>query len=228
MTDYTDTTILWLTGRKKEIRDDLLHTGFHDFRSTCNCRNSKRLTVMFEVMNVDDEFTISSLDFLKNFINPARVAAGEEVWVRHNDFLARVKDELEGQVLVTKLFTPKLQGRGGNRKPFEVVDLNMDQMLLVGMRESKAVRKAVLAKLKKLQQTHQPQPLLQLQCEIGELHKQNDELRNEIEVDRKTYDLLLVDMKKLREEKENLQKELTALRKQDDVRKRALKLLLGL
>lgn len=72
------------------------------------------------------------------------------------------------------------------------------------------------------------QPLLQLQCEIGELHKQNDELRNEIEVDRKTYDLLLVDMKKLWEEKENLQKELTALRKHDDVRKRALKLLLGL
>lgn len=183
---------------------------------------------MFEVMNVDNKFTMSSLDFLKNFINPARVAAGEEVWVRHNDFLARVKDELEGQVLVTKLFTPKLQGRGGNRKPFEVVDLNMDQMLLVGMRESKSVRKAVLAKLKKLQQTHQPQPLLQLQCEIGELHKQNDELRNEIEVNRKTYDLLLIDMKKLWEEKENLQKELTALRKQDDVRKRALKLLLGL
>lgn len=72
------------------------------------------------------------------------------------------------------------------------------------------------------------QPLLQLQCEIGELHKQNDELRNEIETDRKTYDLLLVDMKKLWEEKENLQKELTTLRKQDDVRKRALKLLLGL
>jgi len=182
---------------------------------------------MFEVMNVDNKFTMSSLDFLKNVINPARVAEGEEVWARHNDFLTRVKDELEGQVLVTKLFTPKLQGRGGNRKPFEVIDLNMDQMLLVGMRESKAVRKAVLAKLKKLN-NHQHQPLLQLQCEIGELHKQNDELRNEIEVNRKTYDLLLIDMKKLWEEKENLQKELTTLRKQDDVRKRALKLLLGL
>lgn len=182
---------------------------------------------MNELTNTNVDFTMSSLDFLKNVINPARVAEGEEVWVRHNDFLARVKDELEGQVLVTKLFTPKLQGRGGNRKPFEVVDLNMDQMLLVGMRESKAVRKAVLAKLKKLN-NHQYQPLLQLQCEIGELHKQNDELRNEIEVNLKTYDLLLVDMKKLWEEKENLQKELTALRKQDDVRKRALKLLLGL
>ena len=81
---------------------------------------------MNELTNTNVDFTMSSLDFLKNFINPARVAAGEEVWVRHNDFLARVKDELEGQVLVTKLFTPKLQGRGGNRKPFEVVDLNMD------------------------------------------------------------------------------------------------------
>lgn len=184
---------------------------------------------MFEVMNVDNKFTMSSLDFWNEVIKPARIAAGEKE-SQYQNFFEKVKDELElTPEQVEKHFFEKINNLGFKvQYSNNVYDLNMDQMLLVGMRESKAVRKAVLAKLKELQQTHQPQPLLQLQCEIGELHKQNDELRNEIEVDRKTYDLLLVDMKKLWEEKENLQKELTALRKQDDVRKRALKLLLGL
>lgn len=222
MTDYTDTTTLWLTGRKKEIRDDLLHTGVHDFRSTCNRRNSKRLTVMNELIKHADH-TIDTQELLK-MVNDARKTCGESP-VRNNKFIEKVLDELDGEDGYTKSATVP-QGGG---TPMVVITMNYKQAMRVAARESKAVRRALIDKLEELSvKQHVPQPLLQLQCEIGELHKQNDELRNEIEVDRKTYDLLLVDMKKLWEEKENLQKELTALRKQDDVRKRALKLLLGL
>lgn len=102
---------------------------------------------------IDNETTMNSYDFLNKIINPCRFDGGEEVWARHNDFLSRVKDELDGEFLATKIITPKLSGRGGNRNSFEVVELDMEQMLLVGMRESKAVRRAVLAKLKEMQNT---------------------------------------------------------------------------
>lgn len=169
------------------------------------------------------DHTIDTQELLK-MVNDARKTCGESP-VRNNKFIEKVLDELDGEDGYIKSATVP-QGGG---TPMVVITMNYKQAMRVAARESKAVRRALIDKLEELSvKQHVPQPLLQLQCEIGELHKQNDELRNEIEVNRKTYDLLLVDMKKLWEEKENLQKELTTLRKQDDVRKRALKLLLGL
>ncbi|HHQ4929093.1 TPA: hypothetical protein ACSP88_002531 [Aeromonas hydrophila] len=78
--------------------------------------------------------TMTSLDFLNNIINPARVAAGESA-VQNNQFVKRVADELD--LLETqKLFE---LGKTGHKMPY--FDLTEDQMRLVGMRESKAVRK---------------------------------------------------------------------------------------
>lgn len=106
---------------------------------------------MTNMITLNNETTITSLELLNTFINPAREAAGEDVIVRHNDFLARIVDELEGEVLATKLFTPKLVGRGGNRNPFEVVELSHQQAMIVSMRESKAVRRSVVKQLQELQ-----------------------------------------------------------------------------
>ena len=94
-------------------------------------------------MNTSSSISMTSFDFLNNFINPAREAAGEAV-VRNNRFMDKVMDELDICTKSVKVFKP-LMGR-----PFNYVDLSYDQMMMVGMRESKAVRKAVLAQLKAL------------------------------------------------------------------------------
>ncbi|MFM5247091.1 phage antirepressor KilAC domain-containing protein [Aeromonas caviae] len=95
-------------------------------------------------LNCGDAITMTSLDFLNNIINPARIAAGEAK-VEHGKFLARVLDELDGEG-VEKFSIPHPQ----NKQPIDVANLNMDHLTLVGMRESKAVRRSVLAKLKVL------------------------------------------------------------------------------
>ncbi len=92
---------------------------------------------------------MSSLDFLNNIINPARAEAGE---VPHEPrkFLAKIEDELE------------LDGTGkkfrlnNNQTRTAYYDLDFDQMMLVGMRESKAVRRSVLARLKAMHGIQSP------------------------------------------------------------------------
>lgn len=95
------------------------------------------------IFGVSGELTMSSLDFLNNIINPSRESAGEKP-VRPADFHARVNDEI-GENLNYENF---VVGKTGHKTYY--TNLNMEQMTLVGMRESKAVRKAVLEKLKSL------------------------------------------------------------------------------
>lgn len=90
--------------------------------------------------------TMSSLDFLSNVINPARVSCGEsEVENRH--FLSRIEDEIEDLGVAEKFYVTTSQGA---KRSVRGYFLNMEQMTLVGMRESKAVRRSVLEKLKAL------------------------------------------------------------------------------
>ncbi|MVW26361.1 phage antirepressor protein [Escherichia coli] len=49
---------------------------------------------MKEMISVDHEISMSSLDFLNNIINPSRIEAGEKP-VRPSDFHARVNDEVD-------------------------------------------------------------------------------------------------------------------------------------
>ncbi|WP_318465442.1 hypothetical protein [Photobacterium leiognathi] len=84
---------------------------------------------------------MSSLDFLNDYINPAREAAGEPL-LRNGEMVRKLCDELDLNKTDFLLYSV---GRG---RPAEYVNLNYDQMMLVGMRESKTVRKTVLAKLK--------------------------------------------------------------------------------
>lgn len=103
-------------------------------------------------VQANDRITMTSLDFLNTIINPARKAAGEKP-VSNTHFLTRSLDELD--LGGNKIFTiPHPQ----NNKPQSCIQLDTDQMLLIGMRESKAVRKSVLAKLKELE-TKQVQAL---------------------------------------------------------------------
>jgi len=102
---------------------------------------------MNEMMVLGASPLMSSLDFLDNVINPARAEAGESLH-EPRKFLAKVEDELELNE------TGKKFRLNSNHTETAYYDLTMDQMMLVGMRESKAVRRSVLAKLKELDSHH--------------------------------------------------------------------------
>ncbi|MBE0470615.1 MAG: hypothetical protein IBX55_14040 [Methyloprofundus sp.] len=85
--------------------------------------------------------TMTSLD-LRDLINAARVEHGESK-VENGHLLKRIEDELEGELGVSKIFRHPQSGA-----EMRYYDLTRDQCTLVGMRESKGVRRSVLEKLK--------------------------------------------------------------------------------
>ncbi len=114
------------------------------------------------------EVTMTSIDFMNLVINPARKAQ-RQAEVRYNDFFTKVKDELEP--CHDELFA--MESTGGRSR--QVMNLNFDQMMLVGMRESKAVRKSVLAKLKELSAPKED-PMVLLARQVIALDEENKRL----------------------------------------------------
>ena len=94
---------------------------------------------------------MSSVALLK-FVNEAR-AEFDEKPVRHNVFLARCKDELDGEPY--KIFVEPAKGQA---PAFEAIEMTQDQCKLVAMRESKGVRRRVLARLNALEAQVAQQP----------------------------------------------------------------------
>ena len=84
---------------------------------------------MSELMTVGQALTMSSIELLE-LVNQSRANHGEAT-VRHNDFLARCKDELDGEPYET--FVESAKGRA---PAFEAIRMTIDQCRLVGMRES--------------------------------------------------------------------------------------------
>ena len=104
----------------------------------------------------DTPVTVTSIELLK-IVNEERAKAGESV-VRHNVFLSRCKDELDGEPY--KIFVESAKGQ---TPAFEAIEMTQDQCKLVAMRESKSVRRHVLARLKELEaKAAQPQPQVAL------------------------------------------------------------------
>lgn len=95
------------------------------------------------VQVIHSQQTMSSIDLLA-IINTARAEAGETE-VRRNDFASRCRDELDGDHYETFVV------KNPNGTETEVLSLTQDQCMLIGMRESKAVRRNVLAKLKAIE-----------------------------------------------------------------------------
>lgn len=103
---------------------------------------------MNNLIEMPSEMTMDSLEFLREIINPSRLNLGEPE-VQNSKFVARVEDELDDLPAV------KIIHRFGNE--VRSYDLTMKQMMLVGMRESKAVRRAVMAKLESMSEPKAPQ-----------------------------------------------------------------------
>ena len=97
--------------------------------------------------------TIDSLTLLK-MVNEARKLCSEKP-VRNNDFIARVKDELDGEGYET-FVTPMDKKKGGADQV--VIVMTYKQALRVAARESKAVRRSLIDKLEELQQANSPTP----------------------------------------------------------------------
>lgn len=103
--------------------------------------------IMNTLTTTNQVVTMSSIDFLNNIINPARVLSNEkEVENRH--FVTRIEDELDDLGVAENFYVTTSQGAKRKVKGYI---LSMEQMTLVGMRESKAVRRSVLEKLKLLE-----------------------------------------------------------------------------
>lgn len=98
--------------------------------------------------------TMSSIELLK-VINKARKDFGENP-VRLNDFNNRIADELGGDDYET--FVVKNQ----NNTTSTAYKLTLDQCILIGMRETKSVRRYVLAKIKELELRLQSNQLFKL------------------------------------------------------------------
>ncbi|HIB0832286.1 TPA: hypothetical protein ACWS09_002859 [Escherichia coli] len=110
--------------------------------------------------NVMKNGTIDSLALLK-MVNEARRLCGEKE-VRNNDFIARIKDELDGEGY--EIFvTPMDKKKGGADQV--VIVMIYKQALRVAARESKSVRRSLVDQLESMQQ--------QLQQKITSKHSTN-------------------------------------------------------
>lgn len=114
-------------------------------------------------------------DELLSIINQARLEHGEKP-VRNNDFIPRVKDELEGEHYETFV----VQNSNGTQS--ENLIISNDQAVLVGMRESKAVRRTVLSKLKEKQPSQLPQTLPEALRLAADLAEENMHLENQLAI----------------------------------------------
>lgn len=114
-----------------------MHTSNNDVQGL-----KKTATHFLQSQNVSR--TISSIE-LRDMVNEARSQAGEPK-VRNDQFIIRVQDELGEE-----LGECKIVAHPQSRVDMDSYELTLDQCMLVGMRESKAVRRSVLQKLKELE-----------------------------------------------------------------------------
>ena len=101
---------------------------------------------MFDLVQVDSEWRISSLELL-DFVNQIRVAEGLNK-LPPNRFNKKIKDELEGE----SLYWHKMRININQQltKEVEICELTGDQALRVGMREFKRVRAKVVERINQL------------------------------------------------------------------------------
>lgn len=115
------------------------------------------------------EFTMDSHEFLTTVINKMRIEAGEPE-VQHAKFIKQIEQEFSKQISsgAGPLGVKKKQSQkdGNGHSEFLVYHLNYKQMILMGMRSSKAVREAVYDKLVdlKLEYDKLKNELISVQC----------------------------------------------------------------
>lgn len=121
--------------------------------------------------------TMTSIALLE-IINQYRAEFGESA-VRHNDFLARCRDELDDGDY--EIFVTAPPERGG--RSMEAIAMTADQCKLVAMRESKGVRRRVLARLNELE-AQAAQPAIQIPTTLAAALRLAAEQAEQLELQR--------------------------------------------
>ncbi|EOP9424628.1 phage antirepressor KilAC domain-containing protein [Citrobacter braakii] len=122
-------------------------------RKEAKMQTEEQPTVPKVISPVMYQGDIDSQQLLK-MVNDARKLCAEKP-VRNNDFIARIRDELDGEGY--EIFvTPMDQVKGGANQT--VIVMSHKQALRVAARESKAVRRSLIDKLEELQQREQASP----------------------------------------------------------------------
>lgn len=116
--------------------------------------------------------TTMTSDELLALINDARKEAGEAV-LRRNKFAEKIEDELAGEHYTKRVV------RNLNNTESLVFDLSRDQCLLVSMRESKAVRRRVVARLNQMAAPAIPKTRAEALRLAADLEEQNAALQLE-------------------------------------------------
>lgn len=122
---------------------------------------------MSSIMNMN-AMSMTSRELL-DLVNEARRQFGESE-VRRNDFTARCKDELEGEYYETFVV------RNQRGPASEAISMTRDQCMYVLMRESKAVRRAVVERLKGMETAAIPQSLPEALRLAADLAERNEAL----------------------------------------------------
>jgi phage antirepressor YoqD-like protein len=108
------------------------------------------------VSNLVKHTSITSLQLVDE-INIFRKEEGNRSEVRHADLLKVIRDEFEEEIGQGKIsHTPYIHPQNG--QTYEMYELTKTQATQVLVRESKFVRKAVVAKLEKMDATQTPKP----------------------------------------------------------------------
>lgn len=141
-------------------------------QNTVLCQNTNEVS-MSGIITTDNNL-ISSAELLV-IINNARAEHAENP-VRHNDFVQRVLDELDGEHYESFVVT-----NPNGTKSYQL-RLTNDQCVLVGMRESKAVRRTVLSKLKEKVTPSLPQTLPEALRLAADLAEENLQLENQLSI----------------------------------------------
>lgn len=129
---------------------------------------------MNNLIAMSSEMTMSSLDLLE-IVNNERSNAGESVH-EPRKFLLKVQDELDLDE------TGKKFRLNSNQTESAYYDLTLDQMMLVGMRESKSVRRNVLDKLKSMQKPQIPQTYAAALLEAGRLAMELEQSQEQLAI----------------------------------------------
>jgi hypothetical protein len=142
--------------------------------------------------------TISSLELVEQ-INIFRKEDGKKE-LGHNDLLKVIRDEFEDEISLGEIsHTPYLHNQNGQTYP--KFDLTLSQAKQVLVRESKAVRKAVIAYIEKLEQAlSAPKAKTQIELIIeSAMVLQNHESRlssieNKLDIIQKSKELALLEL----------------------------------
>lgn len=111
---------------------------------------------------------MNSIEFMDRYLNPCREAAGEAP-LRNTRLVAKMLDECPELMGCDFIYTP--EDGGAPRKAYK---LNYEQMLLIGMRESKSVRRNILKRLRELNEPEN----MNLLTALNVLLQHHDQLTN--------------------------------------------------